>query len=510
MKTFISIYLPTWSTDLIQRRSAPHKTPLILFASTGGEKTAVRCCPLAKGLGATPGLTLAHAQSLACGAATLPYSPADDIKALLRLGRWISRYSPLTALDAPDSIQPEPLLDAIYCGINSDISASLRLFKGCKNILRGIVLRLRERGFGVRAAAAPSLGAAWAFARCGPSAVSIINSDSLTAKLASLPVSALRISPQEELHLQELGITRIEHLLPIPHHQLLERFGKRICMHLRQALALEPEVITPLKTHSPTSVERDFNSPTCDYRAVHYVIRELLSELLEPLACKQQYIRTLILSILRSGLPPERLRISLHAPSNCSEHLWSLIRPRIESLHMGEGVSAISMTAPSSEYIAPALSSLISGSEEQRLQKRRVDTLIDSLESKLGPARVLRAQEQASHIPERSFCYYPAKSKLASAPESGSAPFIPPLLFKQPSELSAISALPDSPPHHFTWKNKVFRLHAAHGPIRLSPEWWSSADPTRDYFRVQTTSGTWLWIFRDTRSSRWYMHGIWS
>lgn len=509
MKTFISIYLPTWSTDLIQREAEPHKAPLILFAKSGGEKIVARCCEQARSRGVLPGLTLAHAQSLAAGAAVLPYSPAHDIKSLLRLGRWISRYSPLTALDAPVE-NAELFFDERFCGINSDISGSLRLFKGCKNILRAIVQRLRQRGFVVRAAAAPSLRAAWAFARYSSSPVSMVGSDSLAANLSSLPISALRISSQEELHLRELGIRRIEHLLPIPHHQLLERFGKSICLNLRQALALEPEVISPLKVYIPAAVERTFNGPTCDYRAVHHVIRELLSELLEPLVCKQQFIRSLTLSVSRAGLPPEILRLSLSAPSNCAEHLWSLIRPRIESLQMAEGVTGIALSAPSCEHIEPTLSSLIAGSEQQSLQKRRIDTLIDSLESKLGSQKVLRAQEHASHIPERSFCYYPVKGTPPLITQKISAPFMPPLLLKQPAVLHAISALPDSPPHRFTWNNKIFHLHAAHGPIRINPEWWNDSQHTRDYFRVQTELGTWLWIFRDTTNNRWYLHGIWS
>lgn len=512
MKTFISIYLPNWSTDLLKRRSEQHEKPLILFVEQGAEKVVARCCMNARKRGAEEGLTLAHALSLAPEAEVRPYDAAHDILSLRRLGRWISRYSPLTAVDAADDIYPGTFFDGRYCGINSDISASLRLFKGSKNIIASIVQRLRERGFAVRAAAAPSLGAAWALSRYAPAPVSFVSPDSLTSRLAALPIEALRVAPAQALLFRELGITHVSHLLPIPHHQLLKRFGKETCAHLRRALALEEEIIVPLRSRTSLKVERNFEGPTCDYRALHYVIRELLNELLEPLSAKQQFVRTLTLMISRSGLPPDSRKITLHAPSNCSEHFWALIRPRIESLQMADGVTGISLGASATEHIAPALAALIAGSRSEQAQQRQIDMLIDSLESRLGAQQVLRAHPHASHLPERSFCYYPAKAKPPASPApSGQCPRLPPLLFKKPAPLQAMSALPDSPPHHFVWNSKVFRLQCAEGPLRLMPEWWSERQSdARDYFRVQTAAGTWLWIFREAATSRWFLHGIWS
>jgi protein ImuB len=56
------------------------------------------------------------------------------------------------------------------------------------------------------------------------------------------------------------------------------------------------------------------------------------------------------------------------------------------------------------------------------------------------------------------------------------------------------------------------RLVAAEGPERLSGDWWK--DPYhREYFRVCTTEGELLWLFREYRRRsgelRWYLHGWW-
>ncbi len=54
-------------------------------------------------------------------------------------------------------------------------------------------------------------------------------------------------------------------------------------------------------------------------------------------------------------------------------------------------------------------------------------------------------------------------------------------------------------------------LVAAEGPERLSGDWWK--DPyRREYFRVCTSSGELLWLFREYHRSgelRWWLHGWW-
>jgi protein ImuB len=54
-------------------------------------------------------------------------------------------------------------------------------------------------------------------------------------------------------------------------------------------------------------------------------------------------------------------------------------------------------------------------------------------------------------------------------------------------------------------------LVAAEGPERLSGDWWK--DPyRREYFRVCTSAGELLWLFREYRPSgelRWWLHGWW-
>jgi protein ImuB len=47
------------------------------------------------------------------------------------------------------------------------------------------------------------------------------------------------------------------------------------------------------------------------------------------------------------------------------------------------------------------------------------------------------------------------------------------------------------------------------GPERIAMEWWRHQEtpPARDYHRIEDADGRRFWIFRDTVTSQWLVHG---
>ena len=45
-----------------------------------------------------------------------------------------------------------------------------------------------------------------------------------------------------------------------------------------------------------------------------------------------------------------------------------------------------------------------------------------------------------------------------------------------------------------------------HGPFRVSGGWWVR-EVMRDYYFVETSRGTILWVYRDGARKRWFSHG---
>jgi protein ImuB len=148
-----------------------------------------------------------------------------------------------------------------------------------------------------------------------------------------------------------------------------------------------------------------------------------------------------------------------------------------------------------------------------------VSRLVDTLGSRLGPARVLRAHARASHVPERAFALEAAhRARPSTPPEPGPPPADrPTLLLSRPEPASVTFLHPEGP---------VARLRrgcgedvgvlCCFGPERIGGEWWrsdvdgGSAGGGRDYYRLHTDDGAWLWVYRDLRSGRWFVHGEWA
>jgi protein ImuB len=46
------------------------------------------------------------------------------------------------------------------------------------------------------------------------------------------------------------------------------------------------------------------------------------------------------------------------------------------------------------------------------------------------------------------------------------------------------------------------------GPERIESGWWDGADAVRDYYVAEDAGGSCLWVFRELREGRWFVHGI--
>jgi protein ImuB len=157
--------------------------------------------------------------------------------------------------------------------------------------------------------------------------------------------------------------------------------------------------------------------------------------------------------------------------------------------------------------------------------------LIDRLGARLGLRRVLRFEQNETHIPEFAVAAIPAaqtrglshpqKKTNAELPfaQAANANLLPsrPLKLLDPAEpIEAIAAIPDSPPAKFRWRRVWHDIAAIEGPERIAPEWWKHEEAalTRDYFRAEDSAGQRFWLFREglytteTVEPRWFLHGL--
>jgi protein ImuB len=516
---------------------------MLLVATASNTQKVARCCWRSLETGVRPGMTLAHARAL-----------VPD--AMAKLAEWASRYSPIVGVDecscehpCPQTATPAGRRDFCPDGLILDIAGCERTFRGEQRLALLIGADLRRMGFECRIGIGPSIGAAWAVSRFAPAPANpkgagaseagaadpgptrflsqIVSFRQIAAGLAPLPVRALRLDDATCRGLHELGIDRIDHLMALPRRQVPSRFGDLVTRRIDQALGQAMETIKPVRPRPPVRVERLFDGPTTQVEALELSARELIGELCRELLARESGVRVLEAVFERvkrdaRGTEPVAERITLSRPTRNPHHLWSLLRPRLERLHLGYGVEGISLVAARTARVRHAQRGLEEEGHQGAAGRQGQDEgeLLDTLVNRLGAERVLRARAVESHIPERGFRMVPAAQAGRALPVRAT-PARPTVLFERAEPADAIALMPDRPPSLLRWRGQERRVALGIGPERIGAEWWrwheqeSAAHPSaaslspRDYFRVREEGGQWLWVYRELYTGHWFVHGVW-
>jgi len=152
-----------------------------------------------------------------------------------------------------------------------------------------------------------------------------------------------------------------------------------------------------------------------------------------------------------------------------------------------------------------------------------LDGLVDRLSARFGARRVSRLLAHDQHLPELAATASPAQSTEGDALNwTAFRQFRfavdlsprPPRLLVKPEPIEAIAAVPDGPPVRFRWRRALHEVVAAEGPERIEGAWWTDEQgPTRDYFRVEDSTGCRFWLFRAglyraRTAPSWFLHGL--
>lgn len=504
MKRAMSVWFPSLSTDLLRRRlrrsDSPRDARAIVLITTIGQRQVVHAaCHRARARGVGPGMPAGEAGAVLGHAQVRiePHDPRRDAGALHALALWAHRFSPTVALDEPDGL----FLDATGCA---------QLFGGEAGMATRVRDGVRALGFEVRAAIAPTWGAAWAVAHHGPHPIATVSDEQLRSSLDPLPIRALRLEDRAASELIALGIERVEDLIRLPRAALPARFGGAPLLRLDQALGRAIETIVPLRPTAPPRHERVFDGPTDRWEVVALAVQDLLERLCTDLQEREAGARRVELTLDRVDLPPARLRLSLSRPSREARHLWGLARPRLERLHLGHGIDGVLAVATSLGPIRHEQLERWSDGHARPADRAGAE-LIDTLVHRLGAKRVMRAGLAESHVPERAVVLRPA---LAGEPETPERP--PPAgdrptrVYDPPRPTEVMASTPDGPVMALRRGGEHRRVISCIGPERIGPEWWRGDRAGRDYFKAQDETGRWMWLYRDSGTGRWFIHGEWA
>ncbi|MEQ8405854.1 MAG: DNA polymerase Y family protein [Oceanicaulis sp.] len=507
MMRYAALSLPRWPTERLKPRPADSEdAPFVLtLAGAGGERLHA-LTPNAEAAGLKPAMGVADARALAPRLQARAADSDGDRAALVRFARWCGRFSPWTAPDAA-----APGLD----GVLLDITGCAQVFGGEDRLMDQLVGEARALGLTASAAAAPTIGLAWALARTkAPHAkrgwVSVATA---RPALDSVPVEALRIG-DAAAKLRRFGLATAGDLLGLPRAALAKRFGLELVRRLDQAAGSERETLTPLKPQTDLRARVRFAEALQTQDAIKAAAARAIEKLCGALKTEGLGATRLRLTLYRVDGAAKDFLVGAAAPSRDAAHLSRLMAERLErsGIDIGFGIDLVEAGAALARRLDHAQTDLTgeagAGSDAARLA--------DRINARLGERAARRARPGNSHIPERAAAWTGAGAPPAPWPDRPERR--PLLIFDRPEPAEAVAEIPDGPPRRFTWRRVRHTVAHAEGPERIAPEWWraapgSGAGKVRDYFRVETGEGRRFWLYREglygreTDHPAWFVHG---
>ncbi|MDE3080392.1 MAG: DNA polymerase Y family protein [Paracoccaceae bacterium] len=524
-RRILSLWFPHLAAEhwlRLERAALPG--PLAVVAQIGNRQVLASLSPEAAAQGLRVDQPLRDALAICPALVTRTADPRREAAFLDHLARWAGRFSPWVAALPPD-------------GLTIDLTGCAHLFGGEAALADQIARACEGFGLTVRMGLADTQGAAWALARFGgrapgtPRTGDAIRQEARATRsraaarpgagampepagpptriappgqmrqaLSALPVAALRLPPKVVEGLAALGLRRVGDVLGLPRATLARRFGPDLMRRLDQALGLEPEPVSPARPVAPHAVRLSFPEPIARREDILAAIDRLLPALQERLQRQGLGVRRLRLLAYRSDHGVERVEIGLARPSAEPDRLRPLLEMKLEEIDPGLGIDTLRLQAVATEPVAVKQRRAPLGPDErQEAGEQALADLIARLGARIGMEAITRLHPAESHIPERAFLRYAA---AWSAPARGwAAPPVPrPLILMNPEPVTTTGEA--VPPRAFRWRRRDFTVRQAIGPERIAPEWWLD-DPAwrsgpRDYWRIGTDTGQWLWLFRAT------------
>lgn len=528
-RRIVALWFPHWAADVA---SFDHDATQA-FALIDKHKNAQRLValnPAARAAGLHMGMALADARALV---PELQTAMADIRQAKARLDKcahWLQRYTPWVGHDTA-VLTPHGLTEY---GLLMDVSGCAHLFGGERAMLEDMAARFKKRRIGLRVAMAGTIGAAWGLARFSPTVITVLPEGQEAEAVLRLPPAALRLDNGHIDLCQRLGLETVAQLARFPRRDLTRRFGPLPVMRLEQALGQAGESLNPCLPPPHFLVQQNLAQGITQIEALAELLGGLCEKLATQLNDKGQGAQRLDVTLTRSDNAVLALSLTLAHPSADARHMARLFDERLgrvsRGVDAGYGIEQIRLTASRTAPIAPPQDAInLSGRLRQATPVAALGHFYDRLISRLGPQAVLKPIPQASHIPERAV-------KLVSVLDTVPPPVLeavpdpqtrPLFMLCAPEPIEVIAEIPEGAPYRFRWRRVLHEVIAAHGPERISPEWWVGFmgegtshqmahhnRHTRDYYRVEDRQGHRFWLYRDglydreTSTPRWFMHGV--
>ncbi len=474
----------------------------VAFASTAALKAGVR-----------PGMTKTAACALVPELPCFDYDPDAERAALVSLGEALLQCGPQFQLSPPD-------------GMWLDASAA-HLFGGEAGLGQRIAEVCKAHGYRANVAIASEAFTSRALARFGAGRFERAAPEESAHALRTLPLTALEGGAEAlQAPLRSLGLSTLGEVAALPSGAVVARLGAdglrahRLCRGEDDS----PLVAEPLAEVLAEKVDLDW--PAEAMEPLLFALKTLLDRVCARLAGRSQAAVKLDFALRLDPSGTETVPLTLARPSAQPRLLLDLLRHRISDLTLPNPVAGLILTVV--EACEDRGQQLPLGDAPEG--DAALEVVLSRLATALGEEALFAAEIGDAHRPEGAYAptaFRPPERERGLAAEVARAV----------SPRGGVGALPSAPPgmedtllarpSRFFEKatsldadvggagelrsarllGRRRRVEAVSGPERLRGEWWEAAY-ARDYYRVHFEGLGPVWVYRDEKDGRFYLHGM--
>ncbi|TEA71869.1 Y-family DNA polymerase [Allopusillimonas ginsengisoli] len=489
MPLWISLYLPTHRLDV----TFPHWSADTLAAVLAGGKICA-CTPAAYRRGIRTGMSAGTAQGLAPKLNLAQDDAQQRTQHLHGLALSMLQYTPCISCFREHAVLME-------------VSASLSLFKGPRQLCRRIRATLRNMGTQVWLGVAPTALGAWVLSRQSARYRRALSLRTLHRRLDALPVRTLPAVLPYADWLEGVGCRQLGQLRKLPRQALQQRSSPQLMQEVDAAYGLLPEGFSWFEAPLSFRQRHELIEHLEHSNAIMAVAVRLIEQLCGWLQARQQSVRYLELLLHhekgRHARPPTSLTLRFSESAWQPNDFSDVLREHLHTLILPAPVISLELAAPQTTPRPAASGSLFPEPAQWQRQEHR---LLDLLQARLGAGHVLCSKPVADYRPEQANLWQPLDAPGAPAPQTP-----PPRLpaHSRPFWLLASAQKLRTKDNYPVYQNRTLRL--VQGPERLESGWWSgSGHEQRDYFIAQDTQGARYWIYREREAgdAGWFLQGI--
>ena len=500
-KIWLSIYLPQLPLEAFHRDDIDARTDMNPPIAVVQNQRIIALSNSAAATGLTVGTLFSQAYALCDALICIDRDLGKEHHVLKHIAQWLYRFTPHIAIHGEQHLILE-------------VSTSLTLFSGLKNLKAQIQEQLTELGYQAILCASQTPLASKVCAELGfPD-----NHHALPEHaLADRQLNELMLPKEAVLKLLNMGVTTLKQLLDLPRPGISKRFGKPFIEHLDRLLGNRPDPQDFIKTSLEFEARLFFLDPIEHLQSLVFPLKRLLKDLSNFLTTHQKYIQSFVIALNYRGKLRAELSIKLAAPDNDLNLFLMLADIKLAQIKIAGEIDELILRAKQFKAASPLSKNLFESmpqrtydvapqaavDQQQRdpSREKQANDLLNLLQTRLPVKTCFGITLGNDHRPEKHGIRVDLAAESRLTPDLLATDWAtrPVFLFEKPQRLEKQI----NPMKHIDFE-------LIKGPERINAAWWDGDGQNRDYYICRYKKRQVYWLFYRSLTHRWYLHGLFS